>query len=161
MKDKLGCGKVGSHEIRIDATTFFGEGSSANARLEITPNPKVVVVKPKKIARLVDQVVLGFVDADGKPLAEIIDFRALTIDGQSIPWAQSQERLSPGQVKASRQYARKQVLVFQLRQGKHSVQVDAVIPDDKDVNGAQAIAQQSIEVKKSGQVFKLNLAPIR
>ena len=119
------------------------------------------MVKPKKIARLVDQVVLGFVDADGKPLAEIIDFRALTIDGQSIPWAQSQERLSPGQVKASRQYARKQVLVFQLRQGKHSVQVDAVIPDDKDVNGAQAIAQQSIEVKKSGQVFKLNLAPIR
>ena len=73
------------------------------------------------------------------------------VDGKQVPWAQNRS-LVAGQIVASGQASSKQVLVYEIKQGKHNVRVTAM------VDGSIFMAQETVEIKKSGQVFKLKLS---
>ena len=147
---ELGANKVGSHKVEINAKTFFGDNESAVARLEIKPNPKPVKVKAAPILVHVGKVVLTFTNAAGGPLGEVTEFKDLRIDGVGVPWTRNQ-KLTPGTIVASGQASSKEVLVYEIMQGEHSVQVAVM------VDGSQFVATGQIDVKKSGEVFKLKV----
>jgi hypothetical protein len=143
---ELGVGKIGSHEIQIQAKTFFGEDESAFARLEIKPNPKPIEVKPKDVLIHVGKVTFAFANPPDDPIDE---FTSLLIDGKIVPWFSKQ---APGETMASRQYALKQLVVYEIPEGKHDIQLTVVAGD------TTVVAEGEIEVRKTGQVFKLKPA---
>ena len=142
---------MGTHEIQVNAKTFFDVDEAAVARLEIKANPKPVKVKTKPVLIHVGKVTLTFADASGDPLGVVTKFSELKIDGKNVPWTQVGKPLVAGQIEASGQASSKQVLVYEIKQGKHKVQVTAT------VDGSIFVASGTIEVKKSEQVFKLKL----
>ena len=109
--------------------------------MEIEPNPEPPKVDSKPVKIRVDEIYLELENAPETWDDFGRDISSLIIDGKIVPWGPQ----------AARKYKMNQVHVFNIKQGKHEVQVTAI------VDGSTFIARGTIEVKENKQAFKLKL----
>ena len=161
LVEELGVDKVGTHEIQINAKTFFGVNEASVTRLEIKPNPKPVEVKSEPVLIHVGLIILNFEDAAGEP-SGVFDFKSLKVDGTEVPWTEDVQpdgttvpwakdrQPVAGEIVASGRATLKKVRIYEIKEGKHDIQVTALMDDETTT----LIAKGTIEVKEDEEVKK-------